>query len=107
MNELANGHWQPEGTAGIVFDHVALSTVPLYAFNHTASASIPKDWYYTTSASDKATWDKNKNYVDRGVYACMFSNAVCGSLPFYTLWTWCIKAICSRPTRASARVRRR
>ncbi|KAK0494684.1 hypothetical protein EDD18DRAFT_1107176 [Armillaria luteobubalina] len=86
MNQLANGIWQPEGTAGIVFTNAALSTIPLYAFYHTTSASAPLDWYYTTSASDKATWDKNKNYVDRGVYAHMFSNAACGGLPFYTLW---------------------
>ncbi|KAK0470503.1 hypothetical protein IW261DRAFT_1004125 [Armillaria novae-zelandiae] len=86
MNQLANGIWQPEGTAGIVFKNAALSTVPFYAFYHTTSASAPLDWYYTTSANDKATWDKNTNYVDRGVFAHMFSNAACGGLPFYALW---------------------
>ncbi|PBK79505.1 hypothetical protein ARMGADRAFT_1093077 [Armillaria gallica] len=86
MNQLANGVWQPEGTAGIVFNHAALSTVPLYAFYHYPTASVPLDWYYTTSTSDKATWDKNKSYTDRGIYAYMFSNAGCGGVPFYTLW---------------------
>ncbi|KAK0192856.1 hypothetical protein F5146DRAFT_1120594 [Armillaria mellea] len=59
-----------------------LSMAPLYAFVHE---SAPLDWYYTTSASDKAVWDRNQNYVDRGVYAFMFGNAGCGGVPFYTL----------------------
>ncbi|KAK0192845.1 hypothetical protein F5146DRAFT_521059 [Armillaria mellea] len=86
MAQLAASTWQPEGTAGIVFPSAALSTVPMYAFYHRQETTLPLDWYYTTSASDKATWDKNKNYVDEGVYAHVFSNAGCGGVPFYTLW---------------------
>ncbi|KAK0494675.1 hypothetical protein EDD18DRAFT_1355429 [Armillaria luteobubalina] len=86
MNELAHTIWQPEGTAGIVFKKAALHTVPLYAFYHDTAVNTPKDWYCTTSESDKATWAKNKNYVYRGVWAYMFSNDGCGGVPFYTLW---------------------
>ncbi|PBK79504.1 hypothetical protein ARMGADRAFT_1021490 [Armillaria gallica] len=86
MAQLVATTWDPEGTAGIVFPTKALSTVPLYAFYHATTASVPLDWYYTTSTSDKATWDKNKNYVDEGIYGYMFSNAGCGGVPFYTLW---------------------
>ncbi len=86
MAQLAAATWDPEGTAGIVFPSAALSTVPLYAFYHATTASVPLDWYYTTSTSDKATWDKNQNYVDEGIYGYMFSNAGCGGIPFYTLW---------------------
>ncbi|KAK0183677.1 hypothetical protein F5146DRAFT_521200 [Armillaria mellea] len=83
MAQLAASNWEPEGTAGIVFPSPALSTVPLYA-SHSASPSL--DWYYTTSASDEAAWDKNQNYAAQGVYAYVFSNAGCGGVPFYALW---------------------
>ncbi len=86
MAQLAASSWDPEGTAGIVFPSAALSTVPMYAFYHRQETTLPLDWYYTISASDKATWDKNQNYVDEGVYGYMFSNAGCGGVPFYTLW---------------------
>ncbi|KAK0470506.1 hypothetical protein IW261DRAFT_1345488, partial [Armillaria novae-zelandiae] len=66
-----------------VFPTAALSTVPLYAFYR---GSAPADWYFTTSASDKAAWDKNQQYAYQGVWAYMFANAGCGGVPFYTLW---------------------
>ncbi|KAK0494676.1 hypothetical protein EDD18DRAFT_1107170 [Armillaria luteobubalina] len=87
MNQLVNSAlWQPEGTAGIVFKSASVSTVPLYAFLHAGTTSAPRDWYYTASASDKAIWDKNKNYAYQGISGHMFSNAACGGVPFYTFW---------------------
>ncbi|KAK0192857.1 hypothetical protein F5146DRAFT_1191896 [Armillaria mellea] len=66
MLQLAASDWDPEGTAGIVFPSLALSTVPL--------------------ATDKTAWDQNANYVDQGVYAYVFGNAGCAGVPFYALW---------------------
>ncbi|KAK0495806.1 hypothetical protein EDD18DRAFT_1353428 [Armillaria luteobubalina] len=83
MAQIAASDWVPEGTAGLVFPSPALSTVPMYAFYQSGP---PLDWYYTTSASDKATWDKNTKYADQGIFAYMFSNTGCGGVPFYTLW---------------------
>ncbi|KAK0494671.1 hypothetical protein EDD18DRAFT_1175584 [Armillaria luteobubalina] len=86
MAQLAASTWGREGNMGIVFPTMVLSTVPMYASCQQQETTLPLDWYYTTSVSDEATWDKNKNYVDEGIYAHVFSDVGCGGVPFYTLW---------------------